>query len=85
MPHNFRHHFSSPLTLTPRGGGASRTLSSLRDAAELIRDLPRSRQLSPVWEKACDDVLEAAQTGRGADIEEARLQIMRALRAEGWL
>ncbi len=49
--------------LKPKSGRAGEFVT-LRDAAEMIGVLEGWRQRRPVWEKASEDVLRAATTGR---------------------
>jgi hypothetical protein len=42
------------------------------DAAILIRDLESFRQVRPVWDRAAEMILIAADTGAPADVAEAQ-------------
>ena len=77
MP-NFNRRFAEPIRLAN-----GPVLATLRDAAEIIGGLASFRQQPPTWEYAAELVLWAATTGRKEDVEEARLQILRALRTDG--
>jgi hypothetical protein len=49
------------------------------DAAILIRDLDPFRQARPVWDRAAEIILLAAETRRRADVAEATRQMMGVL------
>ena len=69
------------ITLT-RGPGSH--LVTLMDAAILIRDLEPFRQARPVWERAAEMILLAAETRKRADVAEATRQVLVALGHENW-
>jgi hypothetical protein len=70
-----------PITLT---GGPRSHLVTLMDAAILIRDLEPFRQARPVWDRAAEMILIAAETGKRDDIAEATRQMLVALGPENW-
>jgi hypothetical protein len=62
-----------------------RELATLSDARSLILDLTESRRARPTWLYATELILRAAETGKRADLAEARRQIARAASADGIL
>ena len=62
-----------------------RELATLSDARSLILDLTKSRRARPTWLYATELILRAAETGKRADLAEARRQIARAASADGIL
>jgi hypothetical protein len=72
---------AQPITLT-RGPGCH--LVTLMDAAILIRDLEQWRQARPVWDRAAEMILVAAESRKRADVAEATRQMMVALSHENW-
>src|SRR5262249_51676109 len=72
---------AQPITLT---GGPHSHLVTLMDAAILIRDLEPVRQARPVWDRAAEMILIAAETGKRDDIAEATRQMLVALGHENW-
>jgi hypothetical protein len=54
------------------------------DAAILIRDLEPFRQARPLWDRAAEMILIAAETGKRADVQEATRQMLVALEKENW-
>ncbi len=71
-------------TVKPTGGPAPQ-LDTLADAAQLIADLEQWRQARPYWDRCAEMLLQAARTGRKADIAEATRCVMVALEKENWL
>jgi hypothetical protein len=72
---------SQPITLI---GGPRSRLVTLQDAATLIRDLDPFRQARPVWDRAAEMIMIAAETGKRADIAEATRQLLVAVEHENW-
>lgn len=72
---------AQPISLT-RGPGTH--LVTLMDAALLIRDLEPWRQARPVWDRAAEMILIAAETREQADLAEATRQMLVALEKENW-
>jgi len=70
-----------PITLT--GGPCSHPVT-LMDATILIRDLEPFRQARPVWDRAAEMILTAAETGKRADIAEATRQLLVCVARENW-
>jgi hypothetical protein len=70
-----------PIVLTR---GPRSRIETLQDAATLIRDLDGFRQARPVWDRAAEMILIAAETGKRGDIAEARRQMLVALERENW-
>ena len=60
-----------------------RELLTLSDARALILGLAESRQHRPTWAYAVELLLQAAETGKRADIADAWAQISRAALADG--
>jgi hypothetical protein len=54
------------------------------DAAILIRELDGFRQARPVWDRAAEMILIAAESGERTDIAEATRQLLVALGHENW-
>ncbi len=71
-------------TIKPSRGPAAQ-LETLADAAQLIADLEQFRQARPVWDRAAEMLLLAAQTGRKANIAEATRCVLVSLEKENWL
>jgi hypothetical protein len=72
---------AQPITLAR---GPRSHLVTLMDAAILIRDLEPWRQARPVWDRAVEMILIAAETGKWADVQEATRQMLVALSRENW-
>ena len=70
-----------PITLDR---GPRSHLVILMDAAILIRDLEPFRQARPVWDRAAEMIMLAAETGKRADVAEATRQMLVALGHENW-
>jgi hypothetical protein len=70
-------------TIRPRGGPAAE-LSTLADAAQLIADLEKFKQVGPLWDHCAGAMLKAASTGKKTDIEQATRCLEAALRYENW-
>ena len=81
-----RTHWDKRLAevIRPTGGPIAE-LVTLRDAARFVTELESWRQARPHWVYAGELVLRAGESGKAADIEEATIQMRRALRVEGWL
>lgn len=75
---DFDHKLSRPIR--PHNGSMA-ILESLGDAARLIVEL-ESFQSLPVWGKVASQLLQAAATGKKADILEATRMLEMALRRE---
>src|SRR6266568_7212619 len=58
------------------GLGPRSHLVTLMDAAILIRDLEPFRQARPVWDRAAEMILVAAETRKRADVQEATRQML---------
>lgn len=84
MPGNpkFSHRFASPVRPAQ---GPLREIATLYDAFELIAALNAGQQAALIWERTAKLMVKASQSGRRADIGAARIQLVRALREEGWL
>jgi len=76
---NDKLRFSTPIVL--RDGTR---LVVLADAVHLLSTLPRERLTGPLF-SAGALVSKAVEQGRARDVENARLELVRAFRAEGWL
>jgi len=72
---------SEPINLAR---GPRSHLVTLMDAAILIRDLEPFRQARPVWDRAAEMILIAAETGAANDVVEATRQLLVALDHENW-
>jgi hypothetical protein len=72
---------AEPTTLTR---GPRSHLVTLMDAAILIRDLEPFRQARPVWDRAAEMILLAAETRKRADVAEATRQMLVSLERENW-
>ncbi len=72
---------AQPITLTR---GPRSHLVTLMDTAILIRDLDPFRQARPVWDRAAEMILIAADTRKRADVQEATRQMLVALERENW-
>jgi len=72
---------AQPITLTR---GPCSHLVTLMDAAILIRDLEPFRQARPVWDRAAEIILIAAETGKSDDIAEATRQLLVCVERENW-
>jgi hypothetical protein len=59
-------------------------LVTLMDAAIPIRDLDSFRQARPVWDRAAEMILVAAETRKRDDVREATRQMLVALERENW-
>lgn len=70
---------SSVITL--RDG---RRIETLEEAVAIMSELPEARQLKPVWQKTCEMLIEAKETGDDDVIIHATAQLCRALQFEGW-
>jgi len=81
MPPDLTLSLAQPITLT-RGPGSH--LVTLMDAAIMIRDLEPFRQARPVWDRAAEMILIAAETRKRADVAEATRQVLVALSHENW-
>jgi hypothetical protein len=71
--------FSQPIVL--RDGTR---LARLSDAEQFLAALPRSRLTGPLF-AAGAAASKAAERGGARDVEDARHELIRAFRAEGWL
>jgi hypothetical protein len=71
--------FSQPIVL--RDGTR---LVRLADAVQFLAALPRDRLTGPLF-GAGAVVSKAAERGGTRDVEDARHELIRAFRAEGWL
>jgi hypothetical protein len=59
-------------------------LVTLMDAAILIRGLEPFRQARPVWDRAAEIILIAAETRKRDDIAEATRQLLVCVERENW-
>jgi hypothetical protein len=64
--------------------GPRSRIETLHDAAALIGDLEPFRQARPVWDRAAEMILIAAETGKRADVAEATRQLLAAVGHENW-
>jgi hypothetical protein len=71
--------FSQPIVL--RDGTR---LARLSDAAQFLAALPRDRLTGPLF-AAGALVSKAVERASARDVENARYELIRAFRAEGWL
>jgi hypothetical protein len=60
-------------------------LSTLLDASDFLLTLPEDVYRHPAWQRAARLLTEAVESGRDNDIEEATLQLERALAIENEL
>jgi hypothetical protein len=60
-----------------------RELITLSDARALILGLAESRQHRPTWAYAVELLLQAADSGKPADVKDAWAQLSRAAHADG--
>ena len=70
---------SIALTAGPRSH-----LVTLMDAAILIRDLEPFQQARPVWDRAAEMILLAAETRKPEDVAEATRQVLVWVERENW-
>jgi hypothetical protein len=64
-----------------RGGHVIETLAQ---AVALTQQLPKQRQLKPVWQHTAALLMEAHESGKPDDLQHATAQLRRALDAEVW-
>jgi hypothetical protein len=62
-----------------------RTIATLGQARELMLALPERHQIRPFWQYAAELLIDAAERGDRASVDDAAAQISRALAAEGLL
>ena len=62
-----------------------RKIATLGQARELMLALPERHQSRPFWQYAAELLIEAAERGDRASVDDAAAQISRALAAEGLL
>lgn len=62
-----------------------RRIGTVAEAAAVMEDLPPARQLKPVWQKTCEMLLQAKESGDANDLQHATAQLRRALLVEGWV
>jgi hypothetical protein len=60
-----------------------RTIATLEQARELMLALPERHQSRPFWQYAAELLIEAAERGDRASVDDAASQLSRALAAEG--
>ena len=60
------------------------TIETMDQAAVLMTQLPKARQLKPIWQHTAALLMEAHASGKRADLEHATQQLRRALEVEGW-
>src|SRR5438045_598882 len=72
---------AQPITLTR---GPCSHLVTLMDAAILISGLEPFRQARPVWDRAAQMILIAAETRKREDITEATRQLLVCVERENW-
>jgi hypothetical protein len=75
-PFAWSYKFKKPIALKD-----GRKIATLADARDIVRSLPPARQGHPFWQYAVALMLEVVY--RGGQPVGARMQIKRALRAEG--
>ena len=78
----FRRKLTIPIE--PKMGPGA-ILETLEDCAKFMGHMHRWRQARPHWEFAAELILEAAKSGRRADVDAAGGQMEHALRCDGWL
>jgi hypothetical protein len=62
-----------------------RTVATLGQARELMLALPERHQIRPFWQYAAELLIDAAERGDRASVDDAAAQLSRALAAEGLL
>jgi hypothetical protein len=62
-----------------------RTIATLGQARELMLALPERHQIRPFWQYAAELLIDAAERGDRASVDDAAVQLSRALAAEGLL
>ena len=62
-----------------------RKIATLGQAREVMLALPERHQLRPFWQYAAELLIDAAERGDRASIDNAAAQLRRALSAEGLL
>jgi hypothetical protein len=62
-----------------------RKIATLGQARELMLALPERHQIRPFWQYAAELLIDAAERGDRASVDDAAAQISRALAAEGLL
>jgi len=62
-----------------------RTIATLGQARELMLALPERHQIRPFWQYAAELLIDAAERGDRASVDDAAAQLSRALAAEGLL
>jgi hypothetical protein len=71
-------HVPEPIKLKD-----GRKIANLWQARELMLTLPGRHQSRPFWQYAAELLIEAAERGDRASIDDAAAQLSRALAAEG--
>jgi len=74
-----RGRFAKPVVMAD-----GTMLASPAQAMKFLSRLPPDRVTAPLYYAAAL-VNDAVESGRAADIEKARLELIRALRSKGWL
>jgi hypothetical protein len=64
---------------------SGRELRTLKDAGEMVLRLPEMIRHSPKWAYAAELLLQAARTGKKADIVDAWHQVCRAAKTDNYL
>ena len=60
-------------------------IETMEQAAGLMtQQLPKQRQLKPIWQHTAALLMEAHASGQPQDLHHATGQLRRALDAEGW-
>jgi hypothetical protein len=80
-------HWTKELTywITPKSG-PMRSMETLLDANHaLSQDLSKFYLKRPHWLEAGKLLVQAAETGRNADVEAATEELLRAIEIEGWM
>ena len=80
-------HWNKELAywITPKSG-PMRGMETLIDANHaLSQDLPLTYLKRPHWLGAGSLVVQAAETGRDADVQRATDELLRAIELEGWM
>jgi ABC-type uncharacterized transport system involved in gliding motility auxiliary subunit len=65
--------------------GPLQEIATVRDAAKLILALNQPRQQQMSWISVAESLAKAVKTGRKANVELARVQLIEALNHEEWL
>jgi hypothetical protein len=77
-PFSWSYKFKKPIALKD-----GREIATLAEARDLVLSLPSARQITPFWQYAVRLMLEVAYYDGKPSLVGARMQLTRALRAEG--